>query len=185
MKTNKKFNKKVDSYYDQQKTKYSNIIDLSKPYNSNMYVDDNGNHIIELIYDGKIKIKAEYELIGMYNISNSMWYWGWAIDLIDKSLIKSVTEMKEFPEFIKENFKLFGNKEAEDLYFKTDTASFYTDHENIEKILKLTLYQLKSDWYLTICHGRDNNKKTCDGKSIDKSDFRIEYLLIKKILTLR
>ena len=78
MKTGSKFSKEVERYYDKQKSRYSDKIDGSKAYDSNMYVDDNGRHVVELVYGGKVRFKAEYELIGMYNVANSMWYWGWA-----------------------------------------------------------------------------------------------------------
>jgi hypothetical protein len=184
MKNGSKFNKEMERYYDKQKGRYSDRVDGSKSYDSNMYVDDNGRHIIELSYDGKVRFKAEYELIGMYNVANSMWYWGWAIDLIDKSLVESSRKMLDFPKFIKENYSMFTSEEADDLYFKTSTANFYTDQKNIEKILKLTLFQLKADWFITVCHGRDDTKKTCEVKTNDPSQFRTEYLLIKKLLTL-
>ena len=156
MKDTSKFNNKVQNYYEKQQREYSKKFDLSKSYASKTYVDNNGNHIIELIHDNKVKLKAEYELIGMYNITNSMWYWGWAIDLADKNLIKTSRKMRDFPDFIKRNMDKFSPKESEDLFFKTDMANYYTDTNEIDKLIKVVLYYLNAGWYLTLCHGRND-----------------------------
>ena len=185
MKNTSNFNKEINRYYEKQEKDYSKKFDLTKSYASNTYIDNNGNHIIELIHDNKVKLKAEYELIGMYNIINSMWYWGWSIDLADRNLVKTSKKITEFPEYIKKNMDKFDLKESEDLHFKTSMASFYTDISAIDKLIKTFLYYLNAGWYLTLCHGRNNSDiNTCSSNVDKKSQLRIEYLVIKKILTL-
>jgi len=189
MKDTSEFNNMMEQYYKQQKEKHSDKIDLSKSYESNLYVDDNGRHIVELIYNNKVKFKAEYELIGFYNIINSMWYWAWSIDLIDRKLAESSKKMRDFPNFIKNNMDKFNQKESEDLHFKTDMPNFFIDIDSINKLIKLTLYYLKQDWYVILCHGRNGNINTCMNNTTDtlkkekETKLRLEYLLIKKILT--
>ncbi len=64
-------------------------------------------------------------------------------------------------------------------------ANYYTDTNTIDKLIKVVLYYLKVGWYLTLCHGRDGKGTSiCSSNTDKKSQLRIEYLMIKKILTL-
>ncbi len=178
------FKKKIEKYYQEKKDKYSAKINLSKKYDANTYSKD-GTHILELLYDGDIILKAEYELLGFYNITNSMWYWGWGTEMVDRSLVKSSEKMKDFPDYILKHLKDFDNKEAEDLHFKTDFPSFFVNVDNIEMLLKLGLYYLNLDWYITLCTGRDGNSSTCESLDSSKKDnMRFEYLIIKRVVSL-
>ena len=152
-----------------------------------MSVDSQGNHIIELINTkGKTVLKAQYDLIGFYNLSNSVWYWAWNIDLADKKLTKASIKMKEFPDYIKKNYKDFTPIEAEDYYFRTEMGNFYTNLENIHNLIKLTMYYMNSIWYIAVCSGKDGKSHTCDpnfNPELNKSPIiRFEYYMIKKIL---
>ena len=178
--------KEVNNYYDKKKEHNLKKINISKSFNTKMYVNSEGDHILELYDDSKMILKAKYDLLGFYNLSNSVWYWGWNIDLVDKKLINASKHMKTFPQYIKDNYNQFTFVDAEDYYFRTDNGNFYTSLENVDKLIKLALYYMKGEWYITLCTSRDGKTITCDPNSInhpnDNPIMRFEYYLIKHIL---
>jgi hypothetical protein len=189
-KTISKFNKKINHYYEHKEKKISKILDLNDNFQCLTYTDNNGNHILELIKNDKLILKAEYQLIGFYNIINSLWYWGWGIDMVDRSLVKDVEKIKTFPNYIKNNMNIFDHKEVEKLHFRTENSSFFMDIKKVIELIKLAIYYLNVEWYATVCYGRDGTKSTCkilsetENKKSKDNILRFEYLLIKKILTI-
>lgn len=131
------------------------------------------------LYDGnKLIIKAVYELIGSYNIYNSVWYWAHNIQLIDRSIAMNKTLLDEYAKKIK-------GKTSEDdkMHFYATNSSFYLSHKNLMDPIKLGLYLTKGLYYIPICYGKDDF--TCYAKKPDKKSLkRIEYLAIKKIIYL-
>ncbi len=185
-----KFTNRIEKYYKAKKDTYSKKVDLLKSYNTKFSVDDDNNHIIELLDDsGNTVLKAYYDLIGFYNLSNSVWYWGWNIDLADKKLTSATLKISEFPKYIKKNYKEFQPVEAEDYHFRTSMGNFYTSLDKIHNLIKLAMFILKGEWYIAVCSGRDGKTTTCDpgfNAELEKSPIiRFEYLLIKKILKIR
>jgi hypothetical protein len=182
-----KFSDRVNKYYENKKKDYAKLIDMGKSYDSKTY-KKNDKHIIELKHGGKLIFKAEYQLLGFYNIINSSWYWGYASELSDRSLIQTSISMKSFGEYIKKNLDDFEPVQADDLYFKTSTNSFFSNLDNISQLVKTSMYNLKKDWFITLCHGRNGKVNSCDpnlNKNKSKSNnMRFEYLLINKVLSI-
>jgi hypothetical protein len=133
MKSNSNFYKQVQKYYEKKSDNFSKKVDLTKFYDSETYVDKNNKHILELKNGNKTIMKAEYELLGFYNIINSSWYWGYASELVDRSIIKDSKKIRDFPKYVKDNYEDFDKREAEDLYFKTSSPSFFMNVKSIEK----------------------------------------------------
>ena len=124
--------------------------------------------------NNKLKLKAEYCIAGLYNIPLSIWYWGWNIAFVNKQIIKPVLQIKEFSKVIMDNYKDFNKIEAEELYYVVSNNNFYISGDNINKVIKLTLYLTKAIWCFPVKY---NNRKNDTGE-MDK----IEYILITKIL---
>jgi hypothetical protein len=171
------FYKKVEQHAE----KKNKNIDLNKNYKFKFHKDKSENHIVEL-YDGeKLVLKGEFQLIGMYNLINSIWYWGWSIDFVNKQLTEKVQTVKQFPNKIKQNFNKFDTVEADELYFLTSNGSFYTNSKRVDFLGKLAMYLMDGEMVISLCNGRDGTTCSIDrGKKEALS--RIEYILITKIL---
>jgi hypothetical protein len=177
-----KYNKSITKYFNKQKEIYEPKIKSNLQYDVTTYLE-NEAHVVKLSHNNNIVIKFEYELLGYYNAINSMWNWGWATELIDRSITLTSQKMQSLPEYIKNNIQDFDNKEAEDLHFKTSNPSFFIDFNNIDKLVKASINHLNSEWFIKVCSDKNGNMRTCDFiKNEEQDDMRIEYLLIKKIL---
>lgn len=186
-----KFVDKIDQYYKSKKSDIEKKINFNKSYKINFYVDDQDNHIVDLIDEnGDVILKAEYDLLGIFNVINSTWYWGWNIQMADKLLTKASKKIKNFPDYIKSNYNHFTHHDAEYFNFITDTGNFFTDQSKINDIVKFGLYYLNGLWYLSICTGRDEKSQTCyhnSNNTAKHSDniIRFEYIIIKNILKIK
>lgn len=161
------FSKKVNTHYIKLKKDIEKKIELDKPYE---YVFD--KNYVELYLDGKFCMKCEYGIMGMYNIGNSIWYWGWGISFIDFSLVKFLDNVTNFEKILDKEYSKFDRVEAEELHYVITNSSFYISNNNIDKIIRLCLYLTKGLWYFPIKRCND------DGKTCDK----IEYIIVTKIV---
>ena len=193
--TNKKitsYMEKFNKYFEQNKIKVAKKFDPNKNYKYKFYKDNNNNHIVQLYDDNNLVIEATYDIAGIYNIYNSIWYWGWNIDTIDRQLVKRSKKVKGFAKYIKNHLGI-SLKERDKLYYWSSNGNFYTSTNNVLHLIKLILYLTKSVWYLPVCYGKDSFKPIIcnsdhkindnDSKNINnKQIFRLEYILIKKII---
>lgn len=177
------FFNKVEKYFKSQKNKILKFFDYNKDYTFKFYYDNNNDqHIIELYHNNKKILKAEYSIIGMYNMINSIWYWGWDIDFINKKLIKQSELVKKFNENIKKNYDTYDPIEAEELFYITSNSNFYISAEKVKKITKLFLYLVKGLWIIPICYGKNGINSICDGNENTNNIQKIKYILITKII---
>ena len=171
-----------DKFYTILNTNYNNLketiekkIDIDKDYEY-VFTDEN---IVEMYLDGKLKLKAEYNIIGLYNIPLSVWYWGWNIAFVNKNLTVTINKIKEFLNIITKDtssYSKFNKIEIEELHYVLSNDNFYISSSNIDKIIKLALYLTKGIWYFPVKYSDDKKQK--DLEQMDK----IEYILITKIL---
>lgn len=175
MTNNDKFFTDINNHYNILKNNISKSIDISKDFDY-VFSNDNNIDIVEIYFDGKIKIKAEYNFIGMFNIPFSIWYWSWNIAFINKNLIKEMLPVKNFSKsmILEKNYYKYNKKNTDELYYITSNDNFYISHKNIDKILKLVLFLTKSVWYFPIKYINNKNQ-------LDKID-KIHYILITKII---
>lgn len=184
------FLRKVNKYYDVQKDKFANY--MNKINNSNTkYIfskDNNDKYVVEVYSNEKLLFKGHYEIIGVFDLQNSMWCWGWNIDLVDKKLTILSNKMRKFSAHIKNKQNLFNRKQTDDIYYKTKNGSFYTTTQNIQILIKIMMYLTGNPWYLTICHGFDNtvfNSKELlfdEKQNNNKLIKSLEYIIIKDII---
>ena len=160
------FNQKIEEYYIKIKKNIGAKINTDIKYNYKFYSNDNAN-IIEIYNNNNdnIILKAEYSILGVYNIAYSTWYWAWNSNMINKTLIKDSLLIKKISKDVIQNIS---PKDAEELYFYTNNGNFFISSDNILKLIKIGLYITNANWYIPIIHN----------DPIDK----IEYILIKKIL---
>lgn len=169
-----KFYTIINNYYNTQKEEITKKFNINKDYEYN-FVNENNMDFVEVYLDGKIKLKAEYDIIGMYNVPLSVWYWSWNIAFINKSLIKNILPIKDFIDVLTKKYNQFDKMEADELYYIVKNDNFYISGENLDKILKFVLYETKGIWYLPVKY-TNKNKKTISDQD------RIEYILITKII---
>lgn len=178
---------KVNKYFDRCENELGKKLSQNKNYKYIFSKDNNDEYIVEIYNNNKLILKSHYEVAGVYNVQNSVWYWGWNMDLIDRKLTVLSKHMKKFSAYIKENQSQFGFALADELYFKTKHGNFYTSTEKILPLIKVMMFLTKTLWYISICHGKDNTLcSTNDIKNdIDKTITRLEYIVIKDILQIR
>src|SRR5579871_3695402 len=130
----------VDKYYNNKMNEITKQIDIHKEL---YYVFSETNNTVEIYVDENKKIKAEFAIIGMYNIPMSIWYWGWNIAFINKNLIKPLSNVKNFITVLNKDYDKFNPKEAEVLHYILSNGNYYISNKNLEKVIKIALYLTK------------------------------------------
>lgn len=162
---------KMEDYYKSQKELIKKKYDTEKNYTYQI-----NENIIELHDKDKLVLRAEYQLIGIYNIISSIWVWGWNIQFVNKNLISLSEKIKEFPEKLMKEKN--NSREIDDLYYITSNGNFYTSPNNVEKIAKFALHYLEGKWIFPICYGQNN--VSCINQ--DDNIKRMEYIMLTKII---
>ena len=136
--TSTKYYKKIDTFFKNAKNDIQKKLDITNEY-SYKFIEENDKNIVEISYDNKIKLKAEYNTIGVYNIPLSFWYWSWSLPFVNTKLLDKVEKIKSFSQKLeKENdFNKFSAEELEELYFITSNNNFYSSGQNIDRIIRL------------------------------------------------
>lgn len=170
-----------NKYFQKQKQKMSSIYDVSKPYQYRISQTEDKRNIIELIHNGKVVLRGEYELAGVYTTITSIWYWAYNIQMLDRKLGSSSKKVKKFSKTLKENRKKYKPLELEQLHYISSNGNFYASGNTMLECVKLMMYLTKGLWYIPICYGKTTS--VCPTFDNSKGDFkRVEYLIIKKIL---
>jgi len=137
----------IENYYLRQKEQFQFKINNGVKYT---FSEKNGINYVEIIDHGKLVLKAEYSLIGLYNVGVSVWYWGWNIAMIDKSLIQKIKKIKKYYKTIKAEYHKYNAQEIDEIYYFLRNGNFYISQQNVLKIVKLALFLTKSNWYLEV-----------------------------------
>lgn len=175
--------KKSALYFQKIQKNIKNKLDTDKTYSYKFYENNDKKHIIEIYDNDKFVLKAEYEYIGVFNIMTSVWYWSWNINMINKDLTKSSLEVKKLGEKIMDNYTDYNPREADELYYISQNGNFFTSIDVVKKIVQLSLYLTKSDYYIPINYEIDG--KSLVGDEINKLDKfkKIDFILLKKIIS--
>lgn len=175
----------MNKLYDKININYNNLkkdmltkLDVNKEYTF-IFSNDNDNYIVEIYLDDKLIIKAEYDIVGLYNIPLSIWYWSWDIAFLNKKLIGNMIKVKEFSKNLKDNYNNFDRQEAEELHYILSNGNFYISSDKIDRIIKLVLFITKGMWIFPIKYSNNNNNNK--NNIMDQMD-RIQYILVKKII---
>ena len=148
--------KKVQEYYQKRKDEIVEIMDPDKSYKYKFDRDANQNPVVDLLdTTGKSVLKAKYNVIGIYNVISSIWFWSWNVDFIDKKLVKVDGLVKDFSKKLKTDFDKFDPKYAESMYFYMSNGNFYMTSENVPKLVKTVLKLSNGKWFLIVKHFND------------------------------
>lgn len=156
----------INSYYSKNKEMFNKILG-SVNYKTKIYRDDENNNIIEILDNDKSLLKAIYEVAGYYNLSSSIWVWGWANPFIERDLTNKVNEIRDKEKVFITTDKLDDKTKQLYLYFIRN-ASFYITHNNLTDLLSMTLYYTNDKWILP--------------RNIQNTPNQLEFILIKNIL---
>lgn len=139
---------KINKYYD-KKEKEINITD-------DITVEVDGD--IVKVYNSKKKIiyEGKYQIVGIFNITNSVWYWGWFIDYANRKLLKQSANVKKKGKELLKNNKI-KSRNDESLYYYMTTGHFMTNEPNVNLFIKLMLYITKGKWFFNIKTKENNN----------------------------
>lgn len=165
--------KQATEHYNKLSKEMNHKIEMNQDYEFN-FIEDNGKHIIEVYSDKKLKLKAEYNVIGLYNIPFSMWYWSWNIAFLNKDLYEELNKIKQFNDKLNKDYDQFDPKEADELHYLLSNDNYYISSGSIEKLMKVVLYITNGLWIFPINHTNAQN--------VSEQLDRIEYILITKIL---
>lgn len=163
--------KNMNLHYDTLKKKISKKINLNDKFDF-VFNEDGNIYTVDIMVDGKLKMKAVYNIIGMYNLPLSIWYWGWAIDFVNHQLVQDLEVVKNYNQKLPDMLTQFDNNSIEEAHYILSNNNFYISSQNIDKIMMIVLYLTKSIWYFPIYRKGSNNHE------FDK----IDYILITKIL---
>jgi hypothetical protein len=112
------------------------------------------NHV-ELYENKKSLGNYQYQVIGLYNQTKSVWTWGWFIDFANRKTVDKVLLVKDWSNKQLENKKLKTEKE-QSLYFYTKNGNFMTNQKNVDFFIKIAMYVLKGKYYNIIKHSEKN-----------------------------
>jgi hypothetical protein len=159
-------NKNFDKYTDKIKSILEN-----KTHKIDAYISKYDEKIIN-IYDNNdnLLLSANYETIGTYDLSTSIFFWEFAFQLFPKLELSDNIESykKELSDaIIKRTYK--DSKYMEQLYYYITNNIFYIKYENIENLLKFIIYITKYNGIV--------DETLSDNKNI--------YYLITNIITIK
>lgn len=166
---------KFNKYYADSKKEFEKLISTSK-YNIKLYRNNNVD-LIDLFIGEKKILTADYEIIGYYNLINSMWRWGWSNPFVEKNLVTSETIIKNINDTIYKSSELTDKEREIYLYF-LNNPSFYIEKDNLDELLKMTFFYTKGKWFIT----RKNKNKRIENSSSLPTE--LEFILIKNITQL-
>lgn len=157
--------KQVEDNYKKKKSQFMKRIgDKAKKSNYKFKSDNRNRHIVEINSGNKLIIRAEYCVIGVYNLENNVWYWSWNLDFVDKAVAINPENMSNI-----QKPNNVSRQDWEKLKFYTTNGNFFTTLDRLEQVVKMALHHLDGEWILSIKHN-------------DEGINYIEYIMLKKIL---
>lgn len=160
------------------------LFDVKAPHSYVFSEDNNGKHTVELQdANGKLVLKAEYSIIGTYNLFNNVWYWAWNIVFIDRQLAEGSEKVRAVGDEVKNNYKKLGRKEADELHYMATNGNFMCQVGNVEKVVDLGMFVMKSKGLVEIQYDAEDNVVQLMEKGTAIK--RIEFLSVDKVVMKR
>ncbi|AYV75840.1 MAG: hypothetical protein Terrestrivirus3_109 [Terrestrivirus sp.] len=139
--------KKIDLFYKETLKSLSPFVDDTKQYdlifNNNDGNDDN-DFIVDVFNNNKHILKGHYEILGLYNVSSSIWYWSFSSHF-EKNLTKMTKKVKKFHLELLNNTHM-DSRELEQYMFYSNNCPFFILYKNLINLIKFGLYVTKSKW---------------------------------------
>ena len=158
-------------------TKKKEMWNMESEYNYE-YVDDK----IKVSKNGKYVLIADYKILGLYNIYNSVWYWGYNVFLANKRKTVEKNKLTSFYDTFLKDMKNFDDiSYLEYVNYFANNDNFYISLNKIDMVVRVGLQAFEGDWYLILCN--TSNSTTClpnKGPGVK----RLEYIIINNITLL-
>lgn len=138
----------INDYRKKNEKEFKNIIDNSKNISYNFNKD-----IIKIMLDGTEILKGTFDILGFYNDSLNMWYWGWCTDLKNIHLLTSHSKTQKYNKEIKQKMldQKYDSEELKRIYFYTSRGCIYLpDINNLHNLLSLSMYIYQGKLILSI-----------------------------------
>src|SRR5690606_7475081 len=95
----------ISRYYDDMFDTVKDMYDPDKKYNYVLSKDPADRNIVAVIDDNnQVIFKGIYQVIGIYNFFNSVWYWGYNVQFVDRALTEGVKVVKQLVPFLFDNY---------------------------------------------------------------------------------
>jgi|SRR3989338_7563001 len=104
------------------------------------------NTVIISNKDGR-SVKAEYKLIGIYDMVSSVFYWGYCLN-VNRTKTNFLKKIIDYPNEIMKKNEVSNLDDAH--YYYTKNPLFILDHKKLEDVIKLALYITNYDKYTLI-----------------------------------
>tara|TARA_B100002019_G_C21132976_1_gene529220 strand:+ start:36 stop:590 length:555 start_codon:yes stop_codon:yes gene_type:complete len=169
----------INKYYKEKKEKINKIFDLKQQLKYNFtYNRDKNIHIVEIYNkNNKLIFQSNYDIVGLYNIVRSVWYWGYNISMVDQQLIKKSRNILNISKDIIKNYSKYNSKDIDIYHYYSNNGNFMIKSSNIPNIIKLGLYSMEGEWVLPIRKGLDELDSNINDRTFDT----IEYISIYNI----
>ena len=149
---NRNLIKNAYKYYDEQYTKYEELVNKINTWQmSNTELDLQKPRIIFFDKDKKLLFKSNWEFMGTYYEEHKLWVWGWSDPNTTKNETYLVTKLLRYGCDINVN----DSKEKFLKMILTNSRFKIENQVSLELIGYLALYLSKKDWIL---YTKDNNK---------------------------
>jgi len=180
----KDFPNNVKEYVKNMESKIKKIIDLTKTYR---YKFTDG--IVDLydMEEDKVVLKGRYDIIGIYNTNNMVWYWGWNLDMVDRLRVRKSRNVKNISKSIKGMKHI--EKIDEEYYFRTGNGNFNTTLKTTKELCDIYMYINNDKLNMVICHGKNGKSLIChplmllkEDKQLLNSIEKLEFISINEII---
>lgn len=171
------FDQVNDTYEKKKKNIKSIITDINNMKFEFSKDNDNDTKFVNIIDKSK-SIRATYRTIGIHNIVNSVWYWGWNIDFIDKNTIIKKKDFDNIISLLKQKYKQVDIIDADELYFYLTNGNFYMTKERLPNLMKVMLHTQNGEWIITVRH-LDKSIRDEDG---NRPLMYIEYIILDEFI---
>ncbi len=179
----------TNSYFDDQLEKIKKVYDPNGSYSYVLSKDQSNRNIVSVLNsdNNSTVFKGTYELAGIYNFFNSVWYWAYNVQFVDREITKGVKVVKQIVQIIEENYKKVPPKDADNLHFRTSNDNYYTTLANVELNVRLAMFLMRGKWVISLL--QDGSGKSTVVNVMDKELSckdgklkRMEYLVITEII---
>jgi len=139
---------KIKTFSKNAKKEISKILDLNKEYDLG-WLDYKTGKILNVRYNNKDVITADYKYIGEYQPNKSLWIWASSMNGINKETLLNVKKIRSFTHLFEEPNKLKKlDKKRYDFYYQvlTSDSMILSSRIELEWLNELVLY-LTGDLY--------------------------------------
>lgn len=174
----------IDKFYKEKENSMQKKYNTSKNYMIKFEKNHQDQNYIYLFDKDKLILKAEYKLLGIYNLITFIWYWGFDITFVDKNLVDFQDDIHQFSEKLIEEYKKYDKKEADVLHYITSNRNFFVSPKNLKTVVNLGFKIVNGEFVFPVCYGSEGDACVYSEEQEGELLKRLEYIVITKIVHL-